>query len=308
MSAHSTELTSKGKGITLQNSSLSRDQTDILYHLGLTQGVHDLVALFGDTKFVLMGGSADRSRHVAYAVSEALSIPVPEEGINPIGKTERFSLYKVGPVISVNHGMGMPSLSILLHEITKLLFYAKAEDVIYIRIGTSGGLGVAPGTAVVTTGGVNGKIQPIFKQTVLGKSVKYDASYDENLAKEVFELASVEPPIPAALGKTLSVNDFYEEQARLDGAVVEEYTETERNEYLEKLYAAGVRNIEMEALLLGAFCNRLKIPAITVCAALLNRLNSADQVVSTPAELASYSANAQALAIRFVKHKLGLPL
>ena len=39
------------------------------------------------------------------------------------------------------HGMGMPSMSILLHEIIKVLYYVKATDAIIIRIGTSGGLG-----------------------------------------------------------------------------------------------------------------------------------------------------------------------
>jgi uridine phosphorylase len=47
--------------------------------------------------------------------------------------------------------MGMPSLSILLHEITKLMHYAGATDYCFIRIGTSGGLGVPPGTVVITT-------------------------------------------------------------------------------------------------------------------------------------------------------------
>ena len=39
------------------------------------------------------------------------------------------------------HGMGMPSMSILLHEIIKVLYYVKATNAIIIRIGTSGGLG-----------------------------------------------------------------------------------------------------------------------------------------------------------------------
>ena len=37
--------------------------------------------------------------------------------------------------------MGMPSLSILLHELAKLLHYAKVEDPVFIRLGTSGGIG-----------------------------------------------------------------------------------------------------------------------------------------------------------------------
>lgn len=37
--------------------------------------------------------------------------------------------------------MGVPSISILLHELIKLLQYANARDPIIIRIGTCGGLG-----------------------------------------------------------------------------------------------------------------------------------------------------------------------
>lgn len=39
---------------------------------------------------------------------------------------------------------------ILLHEITKLLKYAGATDVLYMRIGTSGGVGLEGGTIVVS--------------------------------------------------------------------------------------------------------------------------------------------------------------
>lgn len=38
--------------------------------------------------------------------------------------------------------MGVPSVTILLHEIIKLLHYANAKDPIIIRIGTCGGLGM----------------------------------------------------------------------------------------------------------------------------------------------------------------------
>ena len=37
--------------------------------------------------------------------------------------------------------MGEPSISIMLHELIKLLYHAKAEDVTLIRMGTCGGLG-----------------------------------------------------------------------------------------------------------------------------------------------------------------------
>lgn len=39
------------------------------------------------------------------------------------------------------HGMGIPSLSIVFHEVLKLLYHAGSTDVKFFRLGTSGGLG-----------------------------------------------------------------------------------------------------------------------------------------------------------------------
>lgn len=89
--------------------------------------------------------------------------------------TDRYAMYKIGPVLSVSvcrkhflltwklqpshvlkivrkvfatclcfflqHGMGIPSISIMLHELIKLLHHAHCTDVTIIRIGTSGGIG-----------------------------------------------------------------------------------------------------------------------------------------------------------------------
>jgi len=41
----------------------------------------------------------------------------------------RYVMYKVGPILTLNHGMGMASLSIALHEVVKLLHYARASGI-----------------------------------------------------------------------------------------------------------------------------------------------------------------------------------
>lgn len=41
----------------------------------------------------------------------------------------------------LQHGMGIPSISIMLHELIKLLHHARCIDFILFRIGTSGGVG-----------------------------------------------------------------------------------------------------------------------------------------------------------------------
>lgn len=47
--------------------------------------------------------------------------------------------------------MGIPSISILLHEVFKLLEYSGCgKDVTFFRLGTCGGLGLRPGTVVIS--------------------------------------------------------------------------------------------------------------------------------------------------------------
>ena len=69
-------------------------------------------------------------------------------------------MYKVGPVLSISHGMGIPSAGILLHEVIKLMYHAGVKDPVFIRIGTCGGIGRPPGTVVVTEEALDGQLRP----------------------------------------------------------------------------------------------------------------------------------------------------
>ena len=83
-------------------------------------------------------------------------------------------MFKVGPVLSVSHGMGVPSLSILLHEIFKMLWHAGVEDATFFRIGTCGGINLPPGTVVVSEGALDGKLQPVHENVSLITKFLYD--------------------------------------------------------------------------------------------------------------------------------------
>merc|ERR1711935_807457 len=107
----------------VDNPHLAGLDVDVLYHLALDTSM-DLVAMFGDVKFVVLGGSGERMRKVAEAAADRFGIT---EELKNLCATDRYSLYKVGPIISVSHGMGMPSIGILLHELAKLMHYAKAD-------------------------------------------------------------------------------------------------------------------------------------------------------------------------------------
>ena len=47
----------------------------------------------------------------------------------------RYAMYKVGPVLSISHGMGIPSAGILLHEVIKLMYHAGVRHPVFIRCG-----------------------------------------------------------------------------------------------------------------------------------------------------------------------------
>jgi uridine phosphorylase len=70
--------------------------------------------------------------------------------------------------LAVSHGIGVSSLSVLLHEIIKLMYHAKCKDPTFIRIGTSGGIGieggsVEGGTVIISEGAVDEKMRETYE-------------------------------------------------------------------------------------------------------------------------------------------------
>jgi uridine phosphorylase len=267
-----------------RNKNLEDIEVDYLYHLGLDSSMN-LKDLFGNVKFVCMGGSPDRAYELAKKIEEKSD---KTSTIEQFGKTERTSLYKIGNVISMSHGMGMPSILIFLHEVTKLLEYAGCIDFIFLRIGTSGGIGIEPGTIVLTSEAVNSNFKSVFDHQVLDKTYSFPTNLDSNLIARI--QSCVKTTNSLVLGKTLGTDDFYEGQGRLDGALAPLYTDIEKQDYLQRAFMIGVRNIEMESTAFAAFCLRADIPSVIICVALINRLNG-DQILATKEEMKLYTDN-----------------
>ena len=157
--------------------------------------------------------------------------------------------------------MGNPSISIMLHEILKLLHYARTtKDVKFIRIGTCGGVGVPGGTTVISDRVYNGLHESYYDQSILGRPVRRAAILDRKLSQDLMHHATrAGLQYPVVTGNTLCADDFYEEQARIDGAFCE-FTNGERMAYLEKCYHAyGIRNFEMESLAFAALTHHAGI-------------------------------------------------
>lgn len=158
--------------VQTKNNHLNCMDSDCLYHLGLCkENAED----FSQVKYVCIGGTNDRM--VKFAKQVAKTLELPESEVKSVGIHKRYVIYLVGPVLVCSHGMGGPSISILLNEIAKLLKYAKA-DAYWIRMGTCGGIDVVPGTVVVSSQSLNGALEPFHETIVLGKRVQRPAVFD----------------------------------------------------------------------------------------------------------------------------------
>ncbi|XP_043920829.1 uridine phosphorylase 1 isoform X2 [Protopterus annectens] len=290
--------------IHISNPHLEHMQEDILYHFNLGTGTHDFPSMFGDVKFVCVGGSPSRMEMFTKYIARELGLgDATSDFPNICAGTDRYCMYKVGPVLSVSHGMGIPSIAIMLHELIKLLYHAKCSDVIVLRIGTSGGIGIEPGSVVITSQSVDASFRPQFEQTILGKTVVRSTDMDEELAKELLQCAKELNEFNTEIGKTMCTLDFYEGQARLDGAFCS-YTEEEKLNYLKAACKAGVKNIEMESSVFAAMCKLSGLKAGVVCVTLLNRLQG-DQISSPHELLVEYQQRPQKLVGHFIKKRFG---
>lgn len=287
------------------NPHLDFMEDDYLYHLALGRKSHDLEEMFGDVKFVCVGGTAKRMQDFAYYIKDQLGIKLPTGvALTDISQNgNRYSMFKIGPVLSVTHGMGAPSLSILLHELLKLVKYAKCQDVTFLRIGTSGGLGIPPGSVVITSQGVDGLLRPVYELPVLGKLVSMPVHFDEILVRELTDLGNREfPDFQTYSGWTMCTQDFYQGQARLDGAFCQ-YGLEEKINFLQHLKDKGVVNIEMESITFGAMCHQARVPAAIICVTLVDRLQG-DQIIPG-IDYEGMQRRPQQVAAKFIKKRLG---
>ncbi len=90
----------------------------------------------------------------------------------------------------------------------QLLYYAQVPKITYIRIGTSGGLGLEPGTVVVTTEAINGELEACLKMPILGKLHSRETKFDQELVRDIIEQAAHFTndalPITTVSGKTIA--------------------------------------------------------------------------------------------------------
>jgi uridine phosphorylase len=143
----------------------------------------------------------------------------------------------------------------------KLLHYAEVTDVTFIRklqactyklllflgIGTSGGVGVPPGTVIITNGAINSQLRESYDLDINGRPHSFPCQLDQLLADQLYRTAA-QLNYQVDTGKTLCANDFYEGlyfctfielyqfsgQMRLDGCFYQGEAQ-EKFEFLKKI-------------------------------------------------------------------------
>ncbi|ALC46433.1 CG3788, partial [Drosophila busckii] len=297
----------KEKESTIQNLSpyLPCLCPDVLFHLNLDTATTAFPKVFGDVRFVCLGGTAHRMEAFAYFIMREIGLKLSTSAkLKDLSEDgHRYALFKVGPVLCASHGIGCPSISILLHELIKLVHHAKCQNPIFIRLGTCGGIGVEPGTVVITSEAIDGQLRAAHEVVVHGQAQLRPTQLDAELAEELKTLCKPgKDGFVAVVGKTLCANDFYEGQSRLDGAFCD-YTPAKKLEFLQRLSELGVTNIEMESTAFAALTAQANIKSAVMCVAILNRLEG-DQITTPLDTLHQWDMRPQMLVARYMRRVL----
>lgn len=276
---------------------------DVYYHFGVASDDPQL-GRFRDVRAVIMAGAGGRIIDFAQSWSnlrggaEVIALP----------KEERFVTRYCDGVLFASHGMGMPSASIALQELMRMVFYLKGgdhagmDDVFWARVGTSGGVGLDGGAVVVTTEGVLADLKPY--RVLNGRSGEFwfDGRFPADVAEAIVACSS-DSGIHAVTGRTVSSNEFFLEQFRLDGAVSIHSPEA-KSAWLEWIHGNGVRNIEMEGAMIAGYLNHWGFSKFAmICTTLLNRLDG-DQVIATEQQLHKFSADSGTVLMNYLKSTL----
>jgi uridine phosphorylase len=300
---------------------------------------------FGHVNRVLMGGSADRAKRLAMELHDQLGLDIIEFTVRPsiresiknadlsdvrrwagskikkacgvpaeIAGTERYSFYMVGDTIVVNHGMGLGSIEILVDELTKLLAAAEATNVKFIRIGTSGGYGVDPGTVVITDRAWSDrpKEDKAFEdatgkqgwpKSVCGEQEWWPAMADPDFIGFLIDAANA-IGAPVQVGGTMSKSTFNGAEARMDGAICD-ISHEQAEEFFRYCISLGILNSEMEAGELFAACGRVGIRAAVICVVLDNCMTH-ESITLTDSQKKDFSGRAEAIVIKYIADESGI--
>lgn len=255
---------------------------------------------FRGIKYVIMQGSSKRAAVLSKKLAKQV-LKLDTRFFEPVNlvSTSNFAVYRVGNILSVSHGMGNVTIDALLHAVTKLLHYAGNDNVEYIRVGTSGGIGVEPGTVVITKNAYMPNLEPYYTTYELDKRVDIPTKLDHLLVDRIYNAQPSNLAFDVVIGNSIAADDFYLGQCRYDGAMLARKDHEWRSTFFDKVHSLGICNFEMESTALAAFCHQAQIPATMIAVTLVNRFKG-DQITATPEQLAEYSDRSQTVVINYL--------
>jgi len=286
------------------DGALNGSRQDIYYHFGVASDDPILDAM-SDVRAVVLAGSGARIKEFAAHWSEFNG----GSQIVAFPKEDRFTTRYTAGVLFASHGMGMPSASIALQELMRMVFFLKRGDldaldeVFWCRVGTSGGVGLPGGTVVVSSEGLMADLKPYRVLNGANGEFWFDGTFPADTCQAIIAANEDVADLSVVSGKTVAGNEFFLEQFRLDGAVCLATAEDKMN-WLRWLDGNGVRNIEMEGAMLAGYLNHWGFPKFgMICCTLLNRLEG-DQVTATPEQLHKFSEDSGVALFNYLKGDL----
>uniref|UniRef100_A0A6G1SGQ5 Uridine phosphorylase 1 n=1 Tax=Aceria tosichella TaxID=561515 RepID=A0A6G1SGQ5_9ACAR len=282
------------------------------HHFSLTFHPNEVEQRFKDVRFVLVAGCSERVEAQAHYLAEKLfdgvkGVKYPLEQLTK--SRSRFTLFKLGPCLLSNHGMGCASMSIALHELFLMCQKAKVINLITVlRFGTCGGIGVPAGTICITNRALDPLFQDFVELKICMKLVKRPCAIDMPTVATLDRLCKEHPnreelgDYQVSVGATIASNDFYEEQGRTNGAICE-HTIEDKMRFLERARELGVINMEMECNHLAAMCHKLGVSFGILDVALTNRLSN-DKVELSREQMLLFERRLFWLNLVFIRHKL----
>lgn len=270
-----------------------------LYGLNLTLSESN-IEKFKGIQYVLMQGSEVRAHSLAKKIAQTVfNMDMRYFDLVDLTPASAYSCYRVGNVLSVSHGMGSASMMTFLHDISKAMYFAGNHDFEYIRIGTSGGIGIPAGVVVITDETFMPNLVKGYKIPDLDTDIIYPTVMNAELNQRILNAQPHDLSFEVRRGNSIAADDFYLGQARFDGAVFPTYDEKKRALYFEKIKALSILNMEMESSAFASFCCRAEIPGTMIAVTIINRVET-DQVSVSPSELVEMSDRSQQVAMHYL--------
>lgn len=285
---------------TFLDGVLQGKYPDVYYHFGLSSADPVMESLKG-VRAIVMAGSAERIRQFAADWSHQNS----DTEIIAFTKEDRFVARYTAGILFASHGMGMPSASIALQELMRMVYFLKGGDlealqeIFWARVGTSGGIGLPPGSVVVSSEGVMADMKPYRLLQGTTGTYWFNGDFPSDVREAILS-ANANAGYPVVTGRTVAGNEFFLEQFRLDGAICMESPES-KSAWLELLHRNGVCNIEMEGAMFAGYLNHWGFDCFAmICCTLLDRLEG-DQVTASPEELHEYAERAGQVLFNYLR-------